>query len=284
MRRVLQTVSVAVCLTVAAEAPRGLWLAAVAAGLGIARTLYAQQVSEPRFDVVSVKPNRSPEPGGRNALEPGVYQGIGVTVRRIIALAYMPLPTGQIVDGPSWIGTDRFDVEAKFSGSPSREQVQQMMRVMLADRFKLRTHTESRPTLVFALVVARPGALGPTLTPSSIDCSDPAARAAQGGSRAGDAPPCAFQYTEGLLRGRGVTLERIAAELVAGRVVIDRTGLAGAYDVELRWTPDTTQPVADDAPPSLVTALREQLGLRLESATQAMDFLVIDSVERPQEN
>ena len=169
MRRVLQTVSVAVCLTVAAEAPRGFLLAAVVAGLGIARTLYAQQASEPRFDVVSVKLNRSPEPGGRNALEPGIYQGIGVTVRRIIALAYMPLPPRQIVDGPSWIGTDRFDVQAKFSGSPSREQV-------------------------------------------------------QGGSRAPGAPPCAFQYTEGLLRGRGVTLEQIAAELVAGRVVINRTG------------------------------------------------------------
>jgi uncharacterized protein (TIGR03435 family) len=166
----------------------------------------------------------------------------------------------------------------------SREQVQQMMRAMLADRFKLRAHTESRWTPVFALVVARPGALGASLKPSSIDCSDPAARAAQGGSQAAGAPACGFQYTDGLIRGRGVTLERIAGELVAGRVVVDRTGLAGAYDLELRWTPDTTQAIGDDAPPSLTTALREQLGLRLESATQAMDFLVIDSVERPGED
>jgi uncharacterized protein (TIGR03435 family) len=281
MRRVLQTVSVVACLAVAVGAPRGLLLAAVAAGLGIARSVYAQQAAEPRFEVVSLKRNDSPEPGGRNALERGMYQGIGVSVRRIIALAYAPLPTSQIAGGPSWLFTDRFDVQAKFAGNPPREQVQQMMRTMLADRFKLRTHIESRPAPVFALVVARQGALGPSLRPSPIDCSDPAARSAAQAAQAAGAPVCAFQYTDGLLRGRGVTLDRIAGELVAGRVVTNRTGLTGTYDIELRWTPDTTQIVADDAPPTLATALREQLGLRLEPMSMPLDYLVIDSVERP---
>ena len=94
-------------------------------------------------------------------------------------------------------------------------------------------------------------------------------------------PWCAFQYTEGLLRGRGVTLDQIALELVAGRLVVNRTGLAGRYDVELRWTPDPAGDARPDAPPGLVTALREQLGLRLQTDMVPMDHLVIDSVDRP---
>jgi uncharacterized protein (TIGR03435 family) len=83
------------------------------------------------------------------------------------------------------------------------------------------------------------------------------------------------------LRGRGVTLDQIALELVADRLVINRTGLTGRYDVELRWTPDPAVSTLADAPPGLVTALRDQLGLRLHTDTVPMDHLVIDSVERP---
>jgi uncharacterized protein (TIGR03435 family) len=282
MRRVLQTVSVAVCLTIAAEAPRGLRLAAVAAGLGIARTLYAQQVTAPQFDVVSIKRSAAAEPGGRNALDPGAYVGINVTLRRLLALAYQPLPNAQIVGGPEWMNSARFDVQAKFTGTPTRPQVQQMLRAMIGDRFRLRSHMEARPTPVFALVRLRPGETGPSLRRSSLDCSNPAATRAPSAATAG--PTCGFQYTDGLIRGRGVTLDQVAAELTAGRTVVNRTGLDGGYDVDLRWTPDATQVPGDDAPPTLATALRDQLGLRLEATTQTMDFLVIDSAERPGEN
>jgi uncharacterized protein (TIGR03435 family) len=282
MRRVLQAVSVAVCLTVAAAAPRGLLLAAVVASLGIARTLYAQQTSEPQFDVVSIKPSAAVEPGGRNALDPGAYVGINVTLRRLIALAYQPLPNAQIVGGPEWMNNARFDVQAKFTGTPTRPQLQQMMRAMMADRFRLRSHMEARPTPVYALVRLRAGETGPSLRRSTLDCSNPAAARAQSAASAG--PICGFQYTDGLIRGRGVTLDQIAAELTAGRTVVNRTGLDGGYDVELRWTPDATQVAGDDAPPTLTTALREQLGLRLEATTQTMEFLVIDSAERPDQN
>jgi uncharacterized protein (TIGR03435 family) len=81
-----------------------------------------------------------------------------------------------------------------------------------------------------------------------------------------------------------VTLDQIAGELTADRVVINRTGLPGRFDVDLQWTPDRTQPAGDDAPPALTTALREQLGLRLEPTTVPMEHLVIDAIERPQEN
>jgi uncharacterized protein (TIGR03435 family) len=283
MRRVFEAVSLVMCLAVAmgaSGAPRGLLLAALAASVGIVRTLHAQQAETPHFDVVSIKRNTTGEQGGKNGLDPGAYTGINVTVRRMIALAYLPLPNAQIVGGPGWINTDRFDVRATFTGTPSRSQLQEMLRAMLADRFRLRLHTESQPTAVFALSVARAGGLGPALTRSTLDCSNPGQRPP---SSAG-MPSCAFQYTDGLIRGRGVTLDQIAAEIVAGRTVVNRTGLDGFYDVELRWTPDSTQVPADDAPPTLATALREQLGLRIDAATLPMDHLVIDSVAAPAAN
>jgi uncharacterized protein (TIGR03435 family) len=237
--------------------------------------LTAQQTDGLRFDVVSIKPNNSPEPAGRNALEPGGYSGIGVTLRRIVALAYLPIPTSLIDGGPPWLTTDRFDVRARFEGNPPRAQLQRMMQAMLAERFRLRVHTEIRPTRVFALTLERSGALGPSLRPAEIDC----ANRPQGSLP--NVPWCAFQYTDGLLRGRGVTLDQIAAELDAGRIVVNRTGLTGRYDVELRWTPDPGTPAGADAPPGLTTALREQLGLRLQTDTAPLEHLVIDAAERP---
>ena len=226
MRRVFQAVSLIVCLAVAIGtfgAPRGLLLAALAAGVGIVRTLHAQQAEVPRFDVVSIKRNTSGEQGGKNGLDPGAYTGINVTVRRMLALAYQPMPNAQIDEGPDWIRTERFDVQARFAGTPSRPQLQQMLRAMLADRFRLRTHIESRLTPVFALAVLKPGVLGPALKRSEIDCSNPAQRPP---ARAG-VPSCAFQYTEGLIRGRGVTLDQIATEITAGRTVVSVGGAAG---------------------------------------------------------
>ena len=283
MSRVVQAVSLVVCLAVtvaASGAPRGLLLAALAAGLGIVRTLQAQQAEALHFDVVSIKRNTSGELGGKNGLDAGMYTGINVTVRRIVALAYQPMPDGQIDEGPAWIRMERYDVQARFTGTPSRPQLQQMLRAMLADRFKLKTHLESRPTPVFALTPLKPGVPGPALKRSSLDCSNPAQRP----PASAGAPSCAFQYTDGLIRGRGVTLDQIAAELTAGRTVVNRTGLDGFYDVELRWTPDATTAPAADAPPTLATAVREQLGLRIDSATIPMEHLVIDSVQRPDEN
>lgn len=247
---------------------RGAMLGAAVFVLAVG-VLFAQQPGDPHFDVVSIKRSASPEQGGRNALEPGRYVGLGVTVRRIIGLAYMPIPVSRLVGGPGWLETDRFDVEAKFSGNPPREQVQAMLRAMLAERFRFRAHVEMRQAPVYALHVARPGTLGPSLTPSRANCQ---------------VDRCNFQYLDGLLRGRGVTLDRIADEITAGRTVVNRTGLGDVYDIELRWTPDGTQPAGDDAPPTLVTALREQLGLKLDPETMPLDFLVIESAERPAEN
>jgi uncharacterized protein (TIGR03435 family) len=214
-------------------------------------TPLAQQSDGPRFAVVSVKPYNSPEPGGRNALVPGAYEGIGVTVRRVIGLAYAPLPASLIDGGPGWLSIDRFEIHAKFEGNPPREQVQQMLRALLADRFKLRTHMETRPTRVFALTVEKPGVLGPALRPAEVDCANRPPNSGPGGPGCGG-----FQSTDGLLRGRDATLDRIAGELPVERIVVNRTGLTGRYDVELWWTPDPNAASAPDAPPGLVPATR----------------------------
>ena len=282
MSRVFHRSSLVVCLTVAvgaSGAPRGLLLAALAAGIGIVRTLHAQQLGPASLRRGIDQTQYVCEQGGKNGGIPAWYSGINVTVRRIIALAYQPMPDGQIDEGPAWIRSERYDVQARFTGTPSRPQLQQMLRAMLADRFKLKTHAESRPTPVFALTVLKSGRLGPGLQRSPLDCSNPAQRPAP----TAGVPSCAFQYTDGLIRGRGVTLDQIAAELTAGRTVVNRSGLIGFYDVELRWTPDGTQPPSDDAPPALATALREQLGLSIHATTIPLEHLVIDSVERPAE-
>jgi uncharacterized protein (TIGR03435 family) len=255
---------------------RQLWLI-VCVGI-MTEILLAQP--EPRFDVVSIRPNRSGAVGGRNALEQDGYAATNITLRRMIALAWQPVPDAHIVGGPDWMSSDRFDVQARFSGPPSRPQLQSMLRAMLADRFALRVHTESRPTRVYALTMVRDGVLGAALTRSTSDCgSRPEPNA---GGQSG--PTCGFRHTDGVIQGHGVTIDQLARELTADRPTINRTGVTGRYDVELRWTPDTTAAPPDDAPPGLGTALREQLGLKLDAATVPMDHLVVDGAERPEPN
>jgi len=251
------------------------------ATLWLSAALAAQQA--PQFEAVTIKPNTSGQTGGTSGFQPGGYVGINVTVRRVIGLAYLPVP-GELIDGgPEWITREYFDIQAKFQGNPPRDQRQQMLQNMLSDRFRLRVHREMRPTRVFALTVARPGSTGPSLRRHDGSCGRAdAASPDPGASR--PAGCGGFRLTDGLLSGRGITLDRLASELgVAGRIVVNKTGLPGEYDVDLKWTDDNAA-AGPDAPPTLVTALREQLGLKLEADTQPMEHLVIDSVERPTAN
>lgn len=242
----------------------------VAISVAIAGTvLPAQQPAPPAFDAVSIKVNRSGEQGGASRGQPGRYVGVNVTLMRLVRLAYRPI--SEFDGGPDWKDRDHFDVEAATSANPSQPQMLAMMRTMLADRFKLRTHTETRPLPVYELSRLRPdGRLGAGLT------------------RAGDAcaPPikCGFTVQDGGLKGTG-TLTMIAGELgIGGRRTIDRTGLSGVYSIDLRWSPDNTAGLPADAPPEIFTAVREQLGLRAQAGTAPTEVLVIDSAERPQEN
>src|ERR1700722_460183 len=157
---------------------RGLLVVAIAPVL--ATPLSAQTVSRPEFDVASIKPNGAPRGATNTFLSGGRYVGTTVTLRRLIGLAYQPLLGQQIVGGPAWINTDLYDITAKAEGNPTADTLRLMLQGLLADRFKLRTHMETRAMPVFALGLARSdGKVGSSLTPGTVDCS----------AHGGDAPP-----------------------------------------------------------------------------------------------
>jgi len=259
-------------------------LLATIAALCAAGAVLAQQPLAPSFDAVSIKANRSGEQGGSSRGQPGRYVGVNVTLMRLVRLAYRPVE--EFDGGPEWKEKDRFDIEAVSGASPSQPQMLAMMRTLLADRFKLRVHTETRALPVYELSLARSdGRLGAALTRVADVCPPPAAPGTPApAAGSGPAIRCGFQLGDGLLKGMG-TLPNIASELVvAGRHAVDRTGLTGVYSIELRWSPDNVPGLPADAPPEIFTAVREQLGLRLQPATAPTEVVVIDSAERPEEN
>jgi len=166
-----------------------------------------------------------------------------------------------------------------------------MLRAMLADRFKLVVHAETKEQPIYALVLARAdGRLGPQMKPSTVDCTPPTTPE-RGPQTSACGTNTSVSNNSGTLKGTGRLLADIAETLgnfVADRMVIDRTGLTGRFDIELKWTPDNlaagpaatgTATVPDGA--SVFTAIQEQLGLKLEPQRGAVEFLVIDSIEQP---
>jgi uncharacterized protein (TIGR03435 family) len=213
----------------------------------------------------------------------------------------------QLVGGPGWVSSDRFDIIAKGEGefqpigtpNPQADpmRLQLMLRGLLAERFKLVLRSEWRDLPVYALVGARQdGKSGPRLQPSTTDC---AARMAA--MRAGQppAPPlagfpvaCGMRVNPGGIAAGDVTIDQIVGGLsnVLQRIVLNRTNLTGRYNVDLSWTPEQMprQSLNPDAPPaidlsgpSIFTAVQEQLGLKLESTKAPIDVMVIDRVEQP---
>src|SRR5678816_3084140 len=160
------------------------------------------------FDVTSVKPNTSGEQGGSSKGQPGRYVGLNVTLKRVIGLAYRPVQ--EFIGGPDWINTDRFDIEGRVEGTPTQDQMLEMLRSLLADRFKLAVHRETRQMPAYALTLARgDGRLGAELRavpPCTPPPASPAAPARQCGG---------FAVGGGSLKGIGVTMTQLAAELPA---------------------------------------------------------------------
>jgi uncharacterized protein (TIGR03435 family) len=190
--------------------------------------------------------------------------------------------------GPGWIDADNFDVQAIADRNPSREQQQMMLRALLADRFKLAIHRETRELPIYNLVKSSGDATaGDKLRASDIDCD---------ALRKSDSPDpgrlrsCMMVFGRGSLHVSGMTAFQFATGMLArvvNRPVIDRTGLGTTlYDWALEWTPDQPSPAAagttpSDLPTSIFSALQEQLGLTLESAKGPVDVLVVDRIEKP---
>jgi uncharacterized protein (TIGR03435 family) len=286
-------------------AARGFWAIGVVVVVGgAASTPAAQAPTDPAFEVVSVKPASRELLRQRGLLcgfAPGGRFAAFGTLQWLIACAY-GIPgarAGQeISGGPAWINDDLFVIAAT---SPAehlpRSQAERltMLRTLLADRFKLAVHRETKEVPMWALVIAKQNRrLGPQLHPTDGDCATWIT-----GGRRGAPPldstevPCGRgMVTATAIRNSAITLSRFA-DLLSPRVerpVQDRTGLAGNYYLSLEWRPEAGPPgspdagVSDGLPTSIFTALQEQLGLKLESIKGSEDIIVIDHAERPTPN
>lgn len=271
----------------------------------------------PSFEVVSIRPEK---PGaGMSGMETplGRFSATNYSVEGLIAFAYnyhqpgLSLKTYQILGGPEWIRSDRFDIEAKVEDSLVKQdeekklphgewwdQVRLMVQSMLADRFKLKVTQETKELPIYEVVVEKHG---PKLTESTV----PRTWRSSG-------PGPEFSIEGGQFTGVGLSISDLAGLLphlaeIGGRKVVDRTGLQGRYDFTLKWTPKQGQefggpgpggatgaggtqsaggkPAAPDASgPSLFTAIQEQLGLRLKPSTGPVEVVVIDHIEHPSAN
>jgi uncharacterized protein (TIGR03435 family) len=224
------------------------------------------------FEVAVIRPTLAEPSDGTsfNVFEGGRLRITNEPVKLLIRAAFQ-IQNAQIAGGPAWLDTDRYDIEAK-TGHPEKpgpDQMSPLLRSLLTDRFNLKSHREMRESTVYALVLEKNQKGGPKLKAKAED--ERTAMNAHGGNG------------KSQLVGTGVSMGALASYVGnrLGRIVVDKTGLSGSYDFTLEWAPDEAP---DSSAPSLVTALREQLGLRLESQESPVEVLVIDSIERPSEN
>jgi uncharacterized protein (TIGR03435 family) len=246
-----------------------------------------------QFEIVSIKRHATLEAsGGIQNLPDGTMIMINQPIASLIRGA-APIPVREVTGAPDWVNTERYDVTTKPPAGSTPEQRREMTRRMFIDRMKFVGHVEERERDTFALVVARgDGRLGPNLKPSTLDCSprpaNPAAPLPP--------PPADIRNSCGMSMGPtsivsgGITMDRLVVSLgglAGGRLVNDRTGLKGPYALELNYStegPGTNgDRSASDLPP-FVTALQEQLGLKLQPEKTMVPVLVVDSIERPSEN
>ncbi|HUI77468.1 MAG TPA: TIGR03435 family protein [Bryobacteraceae bacterium] len=263
--------------------------------------LWGQPVSAPlTFEVASIKPSAGEFRGTVIQAQPGGgLRVIGATVKALVAYTYN-VRDFQISGGPDWVNSDRYNIVAKPQRSTGpedlsdalrslsaeqrktyNEQMGQRVQALMADRFHLMVHRETKEQPVYTLVISKNGS---KLQPAA----------------ASDAPG-RIRMGRGELTGEAVQVQMLAAALanVVDRPVIDKTGLSGNFNLKLEWTPDpgqspgnpgpppagaAAQPPSDPNRPSIFTALQEQLGLRLESDKGPVEMIVIDHVEKPSEN
>jgi uncharacterized protein (TIGR03435 family) len=254
--------------------------------------LTAQSPGTEAFEVVSVKPNASGDTRTSSIVLPGArYSATNVTLRMLIKTAYQ-VHDDQIIGGPGWVNTDRFDVTARGEGNPSASafvtQARLMLRPALADRFSLVVRRETRDIPVYALRQVRSDrGLGPQLR-ESPNCSGPATPLPAAPDALEPIPdfPCGTGFSRGgHLGARGSEFSVLVRQIGTwtDRVLIDRTALTGRYDWDMQWTPEPLTPDISVVPNrlSLETALRDQLGFRLEPGRDSVEVLVIDRAERP---
>ena len=273
--------------------------------------LFAQPADRPKFEVASVKPTPAaarsiagmrPLPGGR-------LHADNMSVRMLIANAY-GVQDYQIAGAPAWLHDEGFDIEAKGAANSGKAQILLMLQSLLADRFQLQLHRETRELPVLALSLTRGGAKLPP--PAEGGCMKPDATPPPQAPGANSLPACGSFNIMGAavgmrMRGGDVSMAELIRQLsmILGRPVLDRTGISRHFDAHLQFTTDemtaglmaawgtveghseTMAAAAANtpgAPPNIGVALREQLGLKLDAAKGPVEVLVVDRVERPSGN
>jgi uncharacterized protein (TIGR03435 family) len=227
---------------------------------------------QPAFETASITPNGSGSASSKTDWDNGLVRSTNVSLRRYIASAYQ-VDDDQI-SGPDWLGAARFDIVAKAAGPVEDQQIMAMLRTLLAERFKLALHRETREMRVYALMVAKDG--------SKLKQAAP-----DGNSRTRSRP--------GSITGEHSSMAELADAMkrLTGLRVVDMTGLEGVFDFTVEWGPSSSHAAGTRSPndpaspsdpqnlsPSLVAALQEQLGLRLEERKLPVEILVIDHAER----
>jgi bla regulator protein blaR1 len=283
---------------------------AVPIGIGVLNAPASRAQSQPatappQFEVASIKPAAPDQRGMFIRTAPGGRVNVtNMPLKEMMVLAWHIQPF-QIEGGPSWMESARYDISAKPEKTPKEGDVSLMLQSLLADRFQLKIHHESKDLPLYALVVAsKEGKLGPQLTPTKeggctqFDPSKPPPPMEPG------KPPvlgCGGMFMgPDRVTGAGIGIDQLIPVLsrILGRTVVDKTGLTGKFDIRAQWTPDQNQlralaggaqpdaqvPQFDPNGPSMFTALQEQLGLKLESQKGPVDMIVIDHVEKPSEN
>jgi uncharacterized protein (TIGR03435 family) len=274
------------------------------------------------FDAASVKQSKPDASGRGNLSQSGGHVSMtGAPLLSIVAQAYkftnLSDATNMIFGMPDWAYAKRFDIEAEAPGNPTLDQKRLMLQSLLADRFHLVAHREKRQLPVYAVVLAKPGKLGPQLHPRNNDAEcTTAPQPLPGGvsaSSSSEAPADAAvallqQYScgraeGGLLSsndhdrvwagGRKMDMGSIANSIggmeATERPIVDQTGLSGLFDFTVEWSHQLQGLSVNPQPDipgmmSLADALRDQLGLKLKRTTASVDVLVIDHVEEPSPN
>jgi len=234
------------------------------------------------YEVVSIKPYKQSDAGMSMwwRTTPDGFSSQGFDLANLIRDAYDIVMDDQLTGLPPWANSDRYSVDAKMDEesaaainklpSVQRGKVQgSMLQAVLADRFQLKLHTETRELPIYNLVLAKGGS---KLTESPKDKN--------------------FGYSTGAgkLSGNGIPLDSLAVSLSGqvGRLIVNKTGLDGKYTIDLKWQPDPmaagSSPAGNDALPDLFTALEEQLGLKLEPAKGPVNVYIVDHAEKPSEN
>ena len=244
---------------------------------GIVIPLLSHPMQGPSFDVASIKENKTASGNSVSTFLPGgAFSATDASLKDIVQEAYQIIDDGRLQGGPKWLDADRFDIVAKPASAVTSVEALAMLQTLLADRFQLRLHQEMQELDGYALTQAKDG---PKLKRNSeTTCLPPC-----GGTNVSAA---------GKLTARKVPMSRFVNRLaqIVGRPVVDSTGLDGDFDMDLEWAPESGQfggrgrEVPNDTRPSFLTALQEQLGLKLESRKTSRQIFIIDHAEKPDAN